>query len=82
MVLRNVFDRPVDIRTTNKCENWNRDWNDLIGAQKPNFWTVLKKLTIQELESRRQTGRFEAPPKKTLQYIVSTCRLKRPLNNI
>ena len=82
MDLWNVFDRPVDIRSTIKCENWNRDWNDQIGAQKPKFWTVLKKLTIQELESRRQTGRFEAPPKQTLQNTVSKCRLKRPLNNI
>ena len=62
-----MFDRPVDIRTTNKCENWNRGWNDLIGVQKPNFRTVLKKLTIQELESRvevRQICRGEAPPEK------------------
>ena len=28
--LWNVFDRPGDIRTTNKCKNWNKGWNDLI----------------------------------------------------
>ena len=37
MDLWNMFDRPVIIRTTNMCKNWNRCWKDLIGVQKPNF---------------------------------------------
>ena len=37
MDLWNKFDRPVIIRTTNMCKNWNRCWKDLIGVQKPNF---------------------------------------------
>ena len=60
-----VFVCLVDIRTTNKCRNWNRSWKDLIGVQKQNFWAVPEKLTIQELESRvERFCRSEAPPKK------------------
>ena len=42
MEIWNVFDRPVDIRTTNVCEGWNSSWNKTVGIFRPNFWKVSK----------------------------------------
>ena len=47
----NVFDRPVTMRTTNKCENWNSSWNKEVGSSNPNFWNTIKKLGKKERES-------------------------------
>ena len=67
----NVFDRPVTIRTTNQCENWNRGWNSDVRTTTPNFWKVLKKLGEQELSSRldiRRISRGEPPRLKSKKY--------------
>ena len=67
----NVFDRPVTMRKTNKCENWNRGWNNDIGTSAPNFWKVLKKLGDHELESRldiRRISRGEPARGKEKKY--------------
>ena len=57
-----MFDRPVTIRTTNQCENWNRGWNSDVGRATPNFWKVLKKLSEQELSSRLDIRRISREP--------------------
>ena len=58
-----MFDRPVTIRTTNQCKNWNRGWNSDVGTTTPNFWKVLKKLGEQELSSRLDIRRKKEPPR-------------------
>ena len=63
LTLWNVFDRPLNLRTTNKCESWNRDWNASVGTKNPVFWTVVQKLGEQEQYSRlgiRRISRGEA----------------------
>ena len=63
LTLWNVFDRPLNLRTTNKCESWNRDWNASVGTKNPVFWTVVQKLREQEQYSRldiRRISRGEA----------------------
>ena len=80
----NVFDRPVALRTTNKCESWNRGWNKSVGTPFPIFWNVLKKLTEQELASRldmRKISGGEPPRKKKLKYIILDEKILRLKNS-
>ena len=68
----NVFDRPITLRTTNKCENWNLGCCKELQTCNPNFWTVIKKLLREESHSRleiRRHVRGEPPPSQRRQQI-------------
>ena len=46
-------------------------WNKEIGVVRPNFWSLLKKSSAQEIESRtqlRRISRGERAPKKRRRY--------------
>ena len=66
----NVFDRPVTMRTTNKCENWNSSWKKEVGASNPNFWNTIKKLVKKERESNLELLRLEQGESSPLQKKV------------
>ena len=68
----NVFDRPITLRTTNKCQSWNLGWGKELQTCNPNFWTVIKKLLREESYSRleiRRHGRGNPPPSQRRQQI-------------
>ena len=80
----NVFHRPVTLRTTNQCENWNRGWNSDVGTSTPNFWKVLKKLGEQELSSRldiRRISRGKLPRLKNKKYRILDNKIIRLKNS-
>ena len=63
LTLWNVFDLPLNLRTNNKCESRNGDWNASVGTKNPCFWTLVQKLGEQEPSSRlniRRISREEA----------------------
>ena len=64
MKMWNVFDRPKNLRTTNKCENWNILWNQDAGTSKTMFWNIVQKLSDQEQKSKIEIRRFSGgePP--------------------
>ena len=46
LVMWNVFDRNVTLRTTIESETWNMRWNKEVGVVRPNFWNLQKKNTF------------------------------------
>ena len=40
----NVFNRPMEYRTNNAVEAYNRAWNWFVGVRHPSLWTFLTKL--------------------------------------
>ena len=84
LTLWNVFDRPLNLRTTNKCESWNRDCNASLGTKNPVFWTVIQKLGEQEQYSRldiRRITRGEASNIRKKKYRDLNEKISRLKNS-
>ena len=42
--MRNIYDRPQNLQTTNACESWHASWNEKVGKNYPFFWVVVEEL--------------------------------------
>ena len=67
MKMWNVFNRPQKLRTTKKCENWNRLWNQDAGTSETMFLEYCAKIERSgaKIEIRRiSRGEPPLPQKK------------------
>lgn len=78
MLLWNVYDRPLRLRTTNTCEGWHNRWNDMVARIHPNIWYLLVCLKREEVAVYRAIRRFRAnrrPPPQRRRYRLLNERI-------
>ena len=64
----NVYDRPMETRTTNAIESYHRRWNQAVGVRHPSLWAWIRVLkdqyAINQAEMRKVRDGRPAPRRR------------------
>lgn len=66
----NVFGRPMDRRTNNSVESFNKHWNMRVGIRRPSLWTFIRILKDEQTHHQRNVRNMN-------NGVAPVCRRRR-----